>query len=89
MTLDKIKFYIGEDLYNYWNSETSRLNISEAQKVLSSEIEKGILTDIKYIAELRLLNMKLEIKDNFKQSIISHEHSKSIEKVNVFNTIEN
>jgi len=92
MTIDKIKHYIGEDLYNFWTAQTSRLKISEAANDLRAEIEAGLLTDIKHRAELNLLEFLLERKckpEPLYPSVLSREHSEAIERAYLFNTIEN
>ncbi len=89
MTLDKIRHYIGTDLYTFWTAQTSRLKISEAADQLRSEIQSGLLSGIRYTAELNLLEYLLERSSESKQPSISHENSKAIERTYLFNTIEN
>lgn len=60
MTTDQIRNYIGEDLYNHWTKCASLLQINQAAKTLRTEIQAGILTGIKYHAELKLLNLLIE-----------------------------
>jgi hypothetical protein len=59
MTLDKIKHYIGENLYNHWREVTKRADavfwLKKARTELQNEINQGLLSDIKYHAELTLL----------------------------------
>lgn len=91
MTIEKIKHYIGQDLYNFWTLQTSRLKISEASNELRKEIESGLLSGIRYGAELKLLEYLLEKNTNTatKQPVLSREHSEAIERAYLFNTIEN
>lgn len=91
MTIEKIKHYIGQDLYNFWTGQASRLKISEAAKELRAEIESGLLSGIKYTAELKLLEYLLEKNTNtaIKQPVLSQEHSNAIERTHLFTTIEN
>ena len=60
MTIDKIKHYLGNDLFEYWSEVSHREDAKEkttnAIKVLSSENR----TDIKSIAELTFLNYLIE-----------------------------
>jgi len=62
MTIDKIKHYLGNYLFDYWSEVCHRADAKErllsAAKILISENR----TDIKSIAELTLLNYLLEIK---------------------------
>ena len=69
MTIDKIKHYMDDYIYKYWTDgvanngdlsyETKVKLLSNAKKTLESEIEQGILTDIKYQAELKLISSLL------------------------------
>jgi hypothetical protein len=60
MTLEKINFYMDQSIFNYWTSNVpSQLDINKAFNDLKKEIDAGILTDIKYHAELKLLKSKL------------------------------
>jgi hypothetical protein len=60
MTFDKIKHYIDQSVFNYWTSKIpNQLAINNAFNDLKKEIDAGILTDIKYHAELQLLKSKL------------------------------
>lgn len=56
MTIDKIKYYLGNYLFEYWNEVAMRDDAKErilnASNILSSENR----TDIKSVAELNLLN---------------------------------
>lgn len=64
MTIDKIKFYMDENIFNYWTAlnngnlpiERKLYHLRTAKKQLEKEIESGILTDIKHTAELNLIN---------------------------------
>lgn len=57
MTIDKIRHYIGEDLYNHWTKCANLPQMNQAASTLRTEIQAGILTGIKYHAELKLLNL--------------------------------
>ena len=59
MTIDKIKHYIGEELFNYWSIVKDKDVIIRAKKQLEEEINCGLLTDIRYHAELKFLNYLL------------------------------
>jgi len=89
MTLDKIKHYIGSDLYNFWTAQTSRLKISEAANNLMAEMESGLLSGIRYTAELNLLNYLLEKDSGCNNPLISSGHAQTIERTYLFTTIEN
>lgn len=89
MTLDKIKHYIGSDLYNFWTAQTSRLKISEAAKELKTEMESGLLSGVRYTAELNLLNYLLEKDSGCNNPLITSGHAEAIERTHLFNTIEN
>ncbi|HHX70454.1 MAG TPA: hypothetical protein GX708_20670 [Gallicola sp.] len=64
MTIDKIKFYMDEDIFNHWTAlsngdlplEKKLYHLRTAKKQLEKEIESGILADIKHTAELNLIN---------------------------------
>jgi hypothetical protein len=56
MTIDKIKFYMGDYLFNFWTSQTDVQQIEKARNLLKSEIDAGILKGIEFHAELKLLN---------------------------------
>ena len=65
MTLDKIKEYMQPEVYIYWtetffnltqnNYDLQKEILSNSIKKLESEINSGLLIDIKYQAELKLL----------------------------------
>ena len=66
MTLDKIKHYMNPKIYKHWidlnncnlrTENEKQTIINKAKKTLDTEIKKGILKDIKYTAELNLLNI--------------------------------
>ena len=67
MTIDKIKSYMDENIFNYWTTlsngnlptELKIYHLRTAKSQLEKEIESGILTGIKYIAELNLINKLL------------------------------
>ena len=55
MTIDKIKHYMNADIFDYWVNCKDIALITKACNILTSEINSGILNDIKYHAELKLL----------------------------------
>jgi hypothetical protein len=58
MTIDKIKHYMSEDLFNFWASGIpTKESKNKAYNDLKKDIEQGILTGIKYNAELKLLEL--------------------------------
>ena len=67
MTIDKIRLYMDENIFNYWTAlnngnlpiELKIYHLRTAKNQLEKEIEAGILTDIKHIAELNLINSLL------------------------------
>lgn len=75
MTLDKIKEYMQPEVYIYWtetffnltqnNYELQKEILNNSIKKLESEINSGLLNDIKYHAELKLLK---HIKGNEKSN---------------------
>ena len=62
-TIDKIKHIIGSDLFNHWTTVKNIEIVKNARNLLASEIESGLLTDIKHITELELLNYLTEYKN--------------------------
>ena len=63
MTLDKIKFYMDKNTFDFWMEDIKRYTHEEqkqtllkAKETLTREIESGILKGIKYHAELKLIN---------------------------------
>ena len=66
MTIEKIKMYMSEGIFNFWSIELRTYPIEKQIECLNNsynklkkEIESGILTDIKYHAELELLKKLL------------------------------
>ena len=55
MTIDKIKHYMSPVIFNHWVNIKDVSFVIKAEKQLKKEIESGMRTDIKYIAELKLL----------------------------------
>ncbi len=55
MTIDKIKHYMGERMFNHWGAVTDTAKIRSAKETLETEIEAGLLSGIQYVAELYLL----------------------------------
>lgn len=60
MTIDKIKYYMMPCIFDFWANCTDIAVMQRAKNILSEEISNGILTDVKYIAELNFLNMRLD-----------------------------
>ena len=67
MTIDKIKIYMEEPIFNFWTVKLKSYEINKqiecaenSYNKLKQEIENGILTDIKYIAEFELLKKLLK-----------------------------
>ena len=60
MTIDKIKHYMSPVLFDYWISVSKMTDavfwIKRGKMELEKEINSGRLSDIKYQAELNLLN---------------------------------
>jgi len=63
-TIDKIKHIIGSGLFNHWTTVKNIEFEKNARNLLAREIESGLLTDIKHITELELLNYLTEYKNN-------------------------
>lgn len=59
MSIDKIKHYLGEDLFAHWSSVKDKDQIARAEKQLQSEIDCGLLVGVQYYAELNLLRLLL------------------------------
>lgn len=59
MSIDKIRHYMSEDLFNFWATVNDIDRLTAARDILKGEIEAGLLTHIKYHAELQLLNLKI------------------------------
>lgn len=55
MTTDKIKHYIGEYLFNYWGNVQDKNVLNNAKIQLKKELNEGLLSGIKYQAELKYL----------------------------------
>ena len=62
MTIDKMKSLIDPTVYKFWTEylmreeyETQKAILLKAYTQLKKDIESGILTDIKYHAELQLI----------------------------------
>ena len=67
MTIEKIKTYMSEEIFNFWSIELRTYPIDKqiecaenSYNKLKKEIKSGILTDIKYHAELELLKKILK-----------------------------
>lgn len=64
MTTDKIRYVIGEQLYNFWSNCNDAIVLNKAYICLSDELKSGIIPDeftYKYSCELELLKLKLGI----------------------------
>ena len=66
MTIEKIKTYMSDEIFNFWTIELKKYPIEKQIECLNNsynklkkEIESGILTDIKYHAEIELLKKLL------------------------------
>ena len=59
MTTDKIKHHIGPQLFDHWQGVNDSKILNDAKVQLTREIGQGLLSGIKYRAELELINMKL------------------------------
>ena len=55
MTLDKIRHYIGDDLYNFWAGVKDPKIIKKAADLLSAEIAGGLRWTASDHAELKYL----------------------------------
>lgn len=58
MTIDKMKFYMGEFLFNHWASVTDKTLIKKAIELLEHELKSGLLVGTKYEAELKFLKYR-------------------------------
>ena len=63
ITEDKIKYNIGEYVWNYWQSNHDIESIKNAGKTLRSEIEIGLRRRFKDFCEYQLLCNKLGIEN--------------------------
>lgn len=59
MTIDKIKYYMDPIIFAHWSEVQDITVLKRAEKELSGYIENGMMTGIKYQAELKLLRMKI------------------------------
>lgn len=55
MTLDKIKHYMDRDLFEFWSTCKDVSAVRGAAEKLQQELDRGLLSGIKYQAELQLL----------------------------------
>ena len=60
---DKIRYNIGEYLWNYWQSNHDIESIKNAEKTLRNEIEIGLRRRFKDFCEYQLLCNKLGIEN--------------------------
>ena len=63
ITTDKIRYNIGEYLWNYWQSNHDIESIRNAEKTLRNEIEIGLRRRFKDFCEYQLLCNKLGIEN--------------------------
>lgn len=63
ITTDKIRYNIGEYLWNYWQNNNNIESIRNAEKTLRNEIEIGLRRRFKDFCEYQLLCNKLCIEN--------------------------
>lgn len=63
ITTDKIRYNIGEYLWNYWQNNNDIESIRNAEKTLRNEIEIGLRRRFKDFCEYQLLCNKLGIEN--------------------------
>ena len=63
ITTDKIRYNIGEYLWNYWQNNHDMESIRNAEKTLRSEIEIGLRRRFQDFCEYQLLCNKLGIEN--------------------------
>ena len=59
MTIDKIRHYIAPSIFSHWANIHDLPTLEKARHELRSEINSGLLTGIQYVAEEKLLTMKI------------------------------
>jgi hypothetical protein len=59
MTIDKIRHYMDTIIFDHWASVNDIAILERARKDLRQHIDAGLLTGIKYVAEEKLLTMKI------------------------------
>lgn len=64
ISTDKIRYNIGEYLWNYWQNNHDMESIRNAEKTLRSEIEIGLRRRFQDFCEYQLLCNKLGIENN-------------------------
>ncbi len=63
ITTDKIRYNIGEYLWNFWQNNNDIESIKNAEKILRSEIEDGLRRRFQDFCEYQLLCNKLGIEN--------------------------
>jgi hypothetical protein len=59
MNIDKIRHYMAPAIFNHWANIHDLSKLEKARQELRSEINNGLLTGIQYVAEEKLLTMKI------------------------------
>ncbi len=57
MTIDKIKAYMPSIIFDYWTSCKDIAAANKAKKLLKKELSEGLLSGVRYHAELQLLQL--------------------------------
>ena len=79
ITTDKIRYNIGEYLWNFWQNNNDIESIKNAEKILRSEIEDGLRRRFQDFCEYQLLCNKLGIEN--KLNLESEERKGSTTKL--------
>jgi hypothetical protein len=59
MNIDKIRHYMAPAIFSHWANIHDLPTLEKARQELRSEINSGLLTGIQYVAEDKLLTMKI------------------------------
>lgn len=59
LSLEKIKYILGDNIYSYWISIKDINILKQAEKTLKSELQKGILSEYKHKVELHFIQYLL------------------------------
>ena len=59
MTIDKIRHYMNPIIFNHWATVNDLAILERARIDLRHHMELGLLTGIEYVAEEKLLTMKI------------------------------
>jgi hypothetical protein len=59
MTIDKIRHYMNPIIFNHWATVNDLAILETARIDLRHHMELGLLTGIQYVAEEKLLTMKI------------------------------